>query len=259
MSHVRIAPRKSRRRRCSRHVSPSTTIWTVLAVPGGKPRRVACAAPRPLQRRLPRSERPEHRLVDWARQPTVLAPPQRVHHHQRGAAAVLALVPLLPALLPPPTPSMRPASMPLTRAAGWVMSPRAATPRQFLLRGRGGRLAVALDHQHGAVVLGQGAVAQGDVSGPGQAQDPWLDRRGRRRRPQEPPPEPAGDLEAHPGGQPAEPTDDQRAVGVARQAQLHVQGVHAGPAAVPRHEEGPDLAQLPQLSAEKKRNSLVFQ
>src|SRR3954463_445879 len=43
MSNVRIAPRNNRRQRCSRHSSPSKTTCTVLSVPGGKPRRVACS------------------------------------------------------------------------------------------------------------------------------------------------------------------------------------------------------------------------
>ena len=141
--------------------------------------------------------------------------------------------------------------MPLALAAPLVAGPRAAPPRQLLLGGRGGRLAVDLDDQHLAVVLGQGAVAEVDVGGPGQAQDPLLDRRGRRRGPQEHPPESAGDPEAHPGGQPAEPADDQRAVGVAGQAQRDVQGMHAGPAAVARHEEGPDIGDRPATGLER--------
>src|SRR5512135_1202896 len=221
-----------------------------LGGPGGEAatRRLG---PGPLQRRFPRTERPEHLLVERAVQPTVLAPPERVHHHQCRAPAVLALVPLLPPLLPAPTPPFRPAPMPLTLAAVFVMSPWAAAPRQFLLRGRGGRLAVDLDDQDLALVLGQGALAQVHRSGPGQAQDPLLDRRGRRRRPQEHPPESAGDLEAHPGGQPAEPAENQWAEGVARQAQRHVQGVHAGPVAVARQEEGPDIGDRPATGLER--------
>src|SRR5512135_2039056 len=211
-----------------------------LGSPGGEPatRRLG---PGPLQRRFPRTERPVHLLVERAVQPTALAPPERVHHHQGDAPAVLALVPLLPPLLPAPRPPFRSASMPLTLAALLVLSPWAAAPRQFLLGGRGGRLAVDLDDQDLALVLGQGALAHVGISGPGQAQAPLLDRRGGRRRPQEHPPELAGDPEAHPGGQPAEPADDPRAEGVAGQAQRHVQRVHARPAAVPRHEEGPDI------------------
>jgi hypothetical protein len=174
-------------------------------------------------------------------QPAVLAPPQGVHHHQRGTASVLALVALLSTLLPAPSLSLLPAPMPLTPAALLWAGPPAASPRQFLLGGRGGRFAVDLDDQHLPLALRQGAFSQVDISGPGQAQDPLLDRRGRRRRPQEHPPEPAGGLETHPRGQPAEPADDQRGVGVARQAQRHVQGVHAGPAAVARHEERPGI------------------
>src|SRR5690349_602409 len=121
-------------------------------------------------------------------QTTVRLAPQRVHHHQGGAAAVLALVPLLPPLLPAPSPASGPAPMPLTPAA-LVAGPPAAAPRQFLLGGRGDRLAVDLDDQDVAVILGQGTLAQIDVSGPGQAQDPLLDRRGRRCRPQEHPSE----------------------------------------------------------------------
>src|SRR5512143_565529 len=105
--------------------------------------------PRPLQRRRPRTERPEHLLVDRAVQPTVFAPPQRVHHHQRRAAAVLALVPLLPPRLPTPPLPLRPAPMPLALAAGCVPRPRAAAPRQLPLRGRGGRLAVDLYPSYG--------------------------------------------------------------------------------------------------------------
>src|SRR5512135_1055753 len=112
--------------------------------------------PCPPQRRLPRAEGPEHLLVDRAVQPTAVAPPQGVHHHQRGAAAVLALVPLLPPWLAAPTLPPRPAPVPLTLAAGGVPRPRAAAPRQFLLGGRGGRFAVDLDDQHLAIVGGQG-------------------------------------------------------------------------------------------------------
>ncbi len=227
MSSVRIAPRNSRRRRCSRHVSPSTTTCTVLAVPGGKPRRVACAAP--LQRRAPRAEGPEHLLVERAVQPTLLTSPQRIHHHQGDAPTVLALVPLLPSLLPTPTRSFRPSPMPLTPTARSVMGPRATAPVQFLRCGRGSRLAVDLNDQDLPLLLGQGTFAQVDISGPGQSQDPLLDRRTRRRRPQEHPSELAGDPEAHPGGQAAEPADHQGAEGVARQAQGHVQGMRAGP------------------------------
>src|SRR5512143_476421 len=221
-----------------------------LGGPGGEAaaRRLG---PCPLQCRAPRAERPEHLLVDRAMQPTILAPPQRGHHHQGGAAAVLALVPLLPPLLPAPTPSFRPAPMPLTPAARFVMSPRAAAPVQFLRCGRGGRLAVDLDDQDLPLVLRQGAFAHRDISGSGQAQDPLLDRRTRRRRPQEHPPELAGDLEAHPGGQPAEPADDQRAEAISRQAQRHVQGMHAGPAAVPRHEERANIGDRPATGPER--------
>ena len=174
-------------------------------------------------------------------QPAVFAAPQCVHHHQRGAAAVLALVPLLPPLPPAPSLPLRPATMPLTLAAAVLLAPRPAAPRHLLVHGRRDRLAVDLDDQHVAVARGQGAFAHVNISRPCQTQDPLLDRRGRRRGPEEHPPEPAGDLEAHPRGQPAEPADDQRAVGVTRQAQRHVQGVHARPAAVPRHEESPDI------------------
>src|SRR5262249_28230239 len=68
--------------------------------------------PRPTQRGLPRAECPEDLLVHRAVQPPVFAAPQGVHHHQGGAATVLALVPLLPPRLPaPPLPS-RPAAVP---------------------------------------------------------------------------------------------------------------------------------------------------
>src|SRR5262249_31935682 len=61
-----------------------------LVGPGGEPaaRRLR---PRPLQGRLPRAEGPEDPLIDRPVPPTILAPPQCIHHHQRGAAAVLAL------------------------------------------------------------------------------------------------------------------------------------------------------------------------
>src|SRR5262249_10114478 len=132
-----------------------------LGRPGGEPaaRRLR---PRPPRRRLPRTERPEHLLVDRAMQTTVFTPPQRAHHHRRGAAAVLALVPLLPPLLPAPSLPTRPAPMTLTLAAPLAAGPRAAAPRQFLLGGRGDRLAVDLDDQDLAILRGQGAVAQID-------------------------------------------------------------------------------------------------
>src|SRR4051794_18669594 len=73
---------------------------------GGPGREAATCGlgPCPLQRRSPRTERPEHLLVQRAVQPTLVAAPERVHHHQGRATAVLALVPLLPPLLPAPTP-----------------------------------------------------------------------------------------------------------------------------------------------------------
>ena len=183
-------------------------------------------------------------------QTTVRAAPQRVHHHQRGTAAVLALVPLLPPLLPAPSLPSRPAPMPLTLAALLVAGPRAAAPRQFLLGGRGDRLAVDLDDQYVAIIRRQWTFAQIDISGPGQAQDPLLDRRGRRCRPQKHLPESAGDLEAHPRGQPAAPPDEQRGVSVAGQPQRHVQGVDTVPAAAARHEERPDVGDRPATGLE---------
>ena len=140
--------------------------------------------------------------------------------------------------------------MPLTLAALVVAGPRAAAPRQFLLGGRGDRLAVDLDDQYVAIIRGQWTFAQIDISGPGQAQDPLLDRRGRRCRPQKHLPESAGDLEAHPRGQPAEPPDEQRAVSVAGQPQRHVQGVDTVPAAAARHEERPDVGDRPATGLE---------
>src|SRR6185312_6084817 len=125
-----------------------------LGSPGGKAaaRRLR---PCPLKRRLPRPERPEHLLVDRAVQPAVPAAPQGVHHHQRGAAAVLALVPLLPPLLPASSLPARPAPMALTPAARLAADPRPAPPRQLLFGGRGDRLAVDLDDQDVAILRGQ--------------------------------------------------------------------------------------------------------
>src|SRR3954447_16621148 len=179
--------------------------------------------PSPLHRRPPRAERPEYLLVARAMKPTVLLSPQGVHHHQRRAAAVLALVPLLPPTLPTPPLPLGTAAMPLTSTAPFAPRPRLSPPRQLLIGGGGDRLAVDLDDQHVAVALGQGAVAEEDVGRPAQAQDPLLDRRGRRRGPQEHLPEPAGDPEAHPGGQPTEPADDQRAGAIAGQTERDVQ------------------------------------
>jgi hypothetical protein len=146
----------------------------------------------------------------------------------------------------------RPPPMALTAAvaAAPVARPWTAPARQFLCRGRRYRLAIDLDDQHLAVVFGQGAVAEIDVGGPRQAQDPLLDGRGRRRGPQEHLPEAAGQPEAHPGGQAAEPADDQGAVGVARQAQRGIQGMHAGTAAAARHEEGPAIGDRPATGLE---------
>src|SRR5438270_7364714 len=141
--------------------------------------------PSPSDRRSPGAERPEHLLVARAKEPPVVTTTQGVHHHQRGAAAVLALVPLLPPPLPTPSLPPRTAPMPLTLAALVAPRPGPSPPRQLSVRGRGDRLAVDLDDQHVAVALGQGAGAEEDVGGPAQAQDPLLDRRRRRRRPQE--------------------------------------------------------------------------
>ncbi len=121
-------------------------------------------------------------------QPTLLTSPQRIHHHQGDAPTVLALVPLLPSLLPTPTRSFRPSPMPLTPTARSVMGPRATAPVQFLRCGRGSRLAVDLNDQDLPLLLGQGTFAQVDISGPGQSQDPLLDRRTRQHAPRNIPP-----------------------------------------------------------------------
>src|SRR5262249_60321443 len=118
-----------------------------------------------------------------ASRPTQVSP-----HRHRGLPAVLPLPPLPPPPVPPPPLPLGPPPMSLTPAAPLVADPWAAPPRQFLLGGRGGRLAVDLDDQHVAVVGGHGAVAEVDVRGSRQPQDPLLDRRGRRRGPQEHPP-----------------------------------------------------------------------
>ena len=61
---------------------PQPPLQTRLAVdddlhrlggPGGEPAAASCLHLRPLQRRLPRAERPEHLLVEWAVQPAVFA------------------------------------------------------------------------------------------------------------------------------------------------------------------------------------------
>ncbi len=147
--------------------------------------------------------------------------------------------------------------MPLTLAAFSTSRLRLAAACQLLVRGRRDRLAVDLDDQHVAVVLGQGAFAQEDIGRPGQAQDPLLDRRGRRRGPQEHPPESAGDLETHPGGQPAEPADDQRAVAIAGQAERDIQGVDAGAATGAWHEVGPQIGDRPATGLERPLGGVV--
>src|SRR5262249_51017517 len=195
------------------------TTCTVFSVPGGNPRRVACSR--------------AHRSADF-RAPNVpntflftgpcsrpSSPRRRVYITTRVALRpFLLLSPFFRRGFRPrrrrfaPPPPVRPAAVPRPFAAPLVADPWAAPPRQLLLGGRGGRLAVDLDDQHLAIVPGQRAVAEVDVRGPGQPQHPLLDRRGRRRGPQEHPPEAAGDVEADPGGQPAEPADDQPGVGV---------------------------------------------
>ncbi len=124
----------------------------------------------------------------------------RVHHHQRGAAAVLALVPLFPPLLPAPSLPSRPAPMPLTLAALLVTGPRAAAPRQFLLGGRGNRLAVDLDDQYVAIIRGQWTFAQIDISGPSPGPTP------QSPRPAVPPPETSPRIRWRSGSSPAWPT-----------------------------------------------------
>src|SRR4051794_3710518 len=120
-------------------------------------------------------------------QATVVAATQGIHHHQRGTATVLALVPLLAPRLAPATFPPRPAPMTLAAAgtAALVARSGATSSRQFLFGRRGRRLAIDLDDQHLALAHGHGAVAEVDVGGPGQAQDPLLDGRARRRGPQE--------------------------------------------------------------------------
>src|SRR4051812_16392834 len=70
---------------------------------------------RPLQGRSPRPERPVDLLVARPVQPAVLTATQGVHHHQRDAPAVLALVPLLPP--PAATPALPPGPTPVALAA----------------------------------------------------------------------------------------------------------------------------------------------
>src|SRR5207253_9459438 len=50
---------------------------------------------RPAQRRSARAEGRVHFLMAGAMQPTVRAPTQGIHHHQRGTATILTLVALL--------------------------------------------------------------------------------------------------------------------------------------------------------------------
>lgn len=132
---------------------------------------------------------------------------------------------------------------------GRSTGPRRRRANSCSVAGGGCRLAIDLDDQRLAVVAGHRAVARVDRGRPRQAQDPLLDRRGRRRGPQEHPPEAAGEPETQPGGQPTEPADDQRAVGIARQAQGDIQGMHAGtvsarsfPAASDRHDTPAEIA-----------------
>src|SRR5262249_41767140 len=195
---------------------------------------------RPVHRRVPGPEGPVHLLVARAVQPTVQAPAQGVHHHQGGTAAILVLVPFLAPGLAPPSLPPGPAPMTLASAvaAAGMMRPWAAASLQLLLGGRRRGLAVDLQDQHLTVLLGQGAGAEVDEGGPGQAQDPFLDGRDRRRAPQEHRAEAAGQPEADPGGQAAEPADHQGAVRIAGQAQLDIQRMHAGATAAARHEEG---------------------
>jgi hypothetical protein len=195
---------------------------------------------RPVHRRVTRAERPVHLLVARAVQPTVHAPAQGVHHHQGGTPAILALVPFLAPWLAPPALPPGAAPMPLasaTAAAG-MARPGAAASLQLLLGSRRRRLAVDLHDQHLTIILGQGAGAEVDEGGPGQPQDPLLDGRDWRRAPQEHRAEAAGQPEADPGGQAAQPADHQGAVSIAGQAQLDIQRMHAGTTAAARHEEG---------------------
>ena len=164
-----------------------------LAVPAGI--RDASPAPAPTPAPTAANRTSRRPSCGSAVQPAGLAPPQGVHHHQGVAAAVL-LFPLLPLRLPAPPLPPGPAPMPLTPAARFVTDPRSTPPRQFLRCGRGGRLAVDLDDQHLAVVLGKG-LREVDVGRPRQAQthSSIAEAVG---GPQEHRPQAAGDLETHP-------------------------------------------------------------
>jgi hypothetical protein len=187
-------------------------------------------------------------------QPTVVAAVQRVHDNQGGAAAVFALVAGLALLLGTGLATAA-AAMALALTAdrlGPVLA-RPAPFGQFRVGGGGNRLAVAFDHQYLAIARGHRAGTVPDLRRPSQTLNPRRDGRGCRCPAQEHAAQIAGQTETQAGGQPAEPTDDQRAKGVARQPQCAVQRMAAGTGAVAGNPVGAAVTQFPAGGVEAAR------
>src|ERR1700677_5071815 len=132
-----------------------------------------CLLTRPLQRFLSRTETAEDLLIDRTMQMAVFAPFERVHQHQRGTAAVLALVPSFAFLLVTVALAASFPAMPLAVAA--ALGPglaRLASFLQFLVGSGGNRLAVALDDEHLAIAFRQRPAAEPGIGEPAESENP---------------------------------------------------------------------------------------
>ena len=121
---------------------------------------------------------------------------------------------------------------------------------QFLLGGRGDRLAVDLDDQYVAIILGQWTCDRIDISGPGQPRTHSSIAEAGGAAPRNISPNLLAIWKLNRVANRSEPADEQRAVRVAGQPQRHVQGVDTVPAAAARHEERPDVGGRPATGLE---------
>ncbi len=164
-------------------------------------------------------------FIDRSVQSSVLATSQRVHHHQRDAPPVLALLASFPAFLLLSLPFLLPAvTLAAARASARVLVPRAAAFGQLLL-GRGGRcLTVHLDDQHFTVIFRRRRCFH---VGPGprraQTQHQLFNRLARRGPANKRLENRPGRRVADPGGQACHQPADTQAKAVRRDAQSRIQ------------------------------------